>query len=89
MRLDEIKESAILATDTIRSNKLRSGLTILGMTVGVLTVMFMVSIIQGLNRSFAQQLEGIGRIPREFHRESLFLQEQAMRLEEFSFVVHP
>ena len=60
MRLDEIKESAILATDTIRSNKLRSGLTILGMTVGVLTVMFMVSIIQGLNRSFAQQLEGIG-----------------------------
>ncbi|MBV9241865.1 MAG: ABC transporter permease [Acidobacteria bacterium] len=60
MTRDDVKESAILAIDTIRSNKLRSGLTILGMTVGVLTVMFMVSIIQGLNRSFAQQLEGIG-----------------------------
>ena len=49
-----------MAIDTIRSNKLRSGLTILGVMVGVVTVMFMVSIIQGLNRSFAAQLEAIG-----------------------------
>ena len=49
-----------MAIDTIRTNKLRSGLTILGVTVGVVTVMFMVSIIQGLNRSFAAQLEAIG-----------------------------
>jgi len=49
-----------MALDTIRENKLRSGLTILGVSVGVITVMLMVSIIQGLNRSFAQQLESIG-----------------------------
>ncbi|MGB7208525.1 MAG: ABC transporter permease [Pyrinomonadaceae bacterium] len=60
MNSDDIKESAAMAVDTLRTNKLRSSLTILGVTVGVVTVMFMVSIIQGLNRSFAEQLEAIG-----------------------------
>jgi len=60
MRREDIREAATIAIDTVRTNKLRSGLTILGVTVGVLTVMFMVSIIQGLNRSFAAQLEAIG-----------------------------
>jgi putative ABC transport system permease protein len=60
MNFDDIKESAAMAVDTVRTNKLRSSLTILGVTVGVVTVMFMVSIIQGLNRSFTAQLEAIG-----------------------------
>jgi len=60
MRGDHIKESASMALDTLWTNKLRSGLTILGVMVGVVTVVFMVSIIQGLNRSFATQLESIG-----------------------------
>ncbi len=60
MNFDDIKESGAMAIDTIWTNKIRSGLTILGVLVGVVTVMFMVSIIQGLNRSFAKQLEGIG-----------------------------
>jgi putative ABC transport system permease protein len=60
MTIDALKEAARMAIETVRENKLRSGLTILGVTVGVVTVMFMVSIIQGLNRSFAQQLESLG-----------------------------
>lgn len=60
MNLDDYRESATMAIDTLRENKIRSGLTILGVTVGVVTIMFMVSIIQGLNRSFAAQLESIG-----------------------------
>lgn len=60
MNFDEIKEAGTMALDTLRTNKIRSGLTILGVLVGVVTVMFMVSIIQGLNRSFAKQLESIG-----------------------------
>ncbi len=60
MRFDDIKESALMAFDTLRANKLRSLLTILGVTVGVLTVIFMVSIIQGLNKAFAQQIEALG-----------------------------
>ena len=60
MRLEDLKESAIMAIDTMRSNKLRSALTILGVGVGVLTVIFMVSIIQGLNKAFADQIESLG-----------------------------
>src|SRR3954464_6629657 len=60
MRLDDIKESALMAFDTLRTNKLRSSLTILGVSVGVITVIFMVSIIQGLNKAFADQIESLG-----------------------------
>ncbi len=60
MRFDDIKESALMALDTLRANKLRSALTILGVSVGVVTVIFMVSIIQGLNRAFAEQVESLG-----------------------------
>src|SRR5688572_8528944 len=60
MRLDDIKESALMALDTLRANKLRSSLTILGVSVGVITIIFMVSIIQGLNKAFAEQVESLG-----------------------------
>ena len=60
MTVDDLKESAVMAFSTLRSNKLRSALTILGVTVGVITVLAMVSIIQGLNRSFAELIESLG-----------------------------
>ncbi|MEP6920569.1 MAG: ABC transporter permease [bacterium] len=60
MRFDDVKESAVMALDTLRANKLRSSLTILGVSVGVVTIIFMVSIIQGLNRAFADQIESLG-----------------------------
>lgn len=60
MRLDDVKESALMALETLRANKLRSSLTILGVSVGVITIIFMVSIIQGLNRAFADQIESLG-----------------------------
>src|ERR671925_48613 len=60
MNLADIRESAWMAIDTVRTNKLRSALTILGVSVGVVTVVFMVSIIQGLNKAFAAQIESLG-----------------------------
>src|SRR5258708_36485123 len=60
MRLEDVKESVLMAIDTLRANKLRSSLTILGVSVGVITVIFMVSIIQGLNKAFADQIESLG-----------------------------
>src|SRR5260370_13426123 len=60
MNLIDIRESAYMALDTVRTNKLRSLLTILGVSVGVITVIFMVSIIQGLNKAFAEQIEALG-----------------------------
>src|ERR1700730_255455 len=60
MNFVDIKESAWMAIETVRANKLRSLLTILGVSVGVITVVFMVSIIQGLNKAFAAQIESLG-----------------------------
>jgi ABC-type lipoprotein release transport system permease subunit len=60
MNLIDVKESAVMALDTVRANKLRSSLTILGVSVGVITVIFMVGIIQGLNKAFAAQIETLG-----------------------------
>ena len=91
MRLDDIKESAVMALDTLRANKLRSSLTILGVSVGVVTVIFMVSIIQGLNKAFADQVESLGSNtifiskfspsfgrppgPEEIHRKDLGMED--------------
>jgi putative ABC transport system permease protein len=60
MSFDDIKESAAMAVATVRANKLRSALTILGVGIGVVTLTFMVSIIQGLNKAFAEQIESLG-----------------------------
>ncbi|MGZ8848616.1 MAG: ABC transporter permease, partial [Pyrinomonadaceae bacterium] len=60
MNFIDIRESAFMAFDTVRTNKLRSALTILGVSVGVVTVVFMVSIIQGLDKAFAAQIESLG-----------------------------
>jgi putative ABC transport system permease protein len=80
-----------MAIDTLRANKLRSALTILGVSVGVITVIFMVSIIQGLNKAFAEQIEALGSNaiwatkfdpsfghqigPEELHRKDLTLDD--------------
>ena len=60
MRLQLFREIFVMALDSLRTHKLRSFLTILGIIIGVMTVIGMVSVIQGLNRSFMQQLESVG-----------------------------
>jgi putative ABC transport system permease protein len=53
-------EIAHMAVDSLKNHKMRSFLTILGIVIGVMTVIAMVSIIQGLNRSFLKELESVG-----------------------------
>ncbi|MGD8538990.1 MAG: ABC transporter permease [Candidatus Aminicenantes bacterium] len=60
MRTGIINEIFTMAFDSLRSNKLRSFLTLLGIVIGVMTVIGMVSVIQGLNRSFLADLESVG-----------------------------
>ena len=49
-----------LALTQIRNHKLRSSLTILGVVIGVMTVIAIAAIISGLNASFAKQVGSLG-----------------------------
>ncbi|MGC9157826.1 MAG: ABC transporter permease [Terracidiphilus sp.] len=60
MRLRDSKESVLLALDTLRKNKLRSGLTILGISIGISTVILISSAINGLNGNISQFVDSLG-----------------------------
>jgi putative ABC transport system permease protein len=60
MRLSDSKESIRLALDTLRKNKLRSGLTILGISIGISTVILISSAINGLNTNIDQFVRSLG-----------------------------
>ena len=55
-----LKEGMRIALAAMRANKLRSALTILGVLIGVTTVMTMASLIQGINNDITAQLETAG-----------------------------
>ena len=60
MRFSDSKESVRLALDTLRKNKLRSGLTILGISIGISTVILISSAINGLNTNIDQFVRSLG-----------------------------
>jgi putative ABC transport system permease protein len=53
-------ESVKMALDTVRTNKLRSGLTILGIVIGVTTVITISSVINGLNNRVGDWVNSLG-----------------------------
>jgi putative ABC transport system permease protein len=60
MRIRDSKESVRMAMDTLRKNKLRSGLTILGITIGISTVILISSAVNGLNTNIDQFVRSLG-----------------------------
>jgi len=60
MTRQEITENLLVALDTIRARKVRSGLTILGIVIGVTSVIAVASIIDGLNGVIKQRVEKLG-----------------------------
>jgi len=54
------KEAIRLALDTLRKNKLRSGLTILGISIGIATVILISSAINGLNSNIDHFISTLG-----------------------------
>ena len=60
MARGQTRESIKMALDTVRTNKLRSGLTILGIVIGVTTVITISSVITGLNNRVNDWVTSMG-----------------------------
>jgi putative ABC transport system permease protein len=57
---ERVSENIGIAIDTLRVSKLRSGLTILGVVIGVATVMAMAAIVQGVRQQIVHTIEIAG-----------------------------
>ena len=60
MKLHSLSEGLGIALDQLRANKLRSALTMLGVVIGVATVMAMASIVQGIRDQIINTIEVAG-----------------------------
>jgi putative ABC transport system permease protein len=60
MRLHALREGWRIAVDQLQANKLRSALTILGVVIGIATVMAMASIVAGFREQIVNTLEVVG-----------------------------
>ena len=60
MTRHEVKENLLVALDTLRSRKIRSALTILGIVIGVTSVISVAAIIDGLNGLIQQRIQSFG-----------------------------
>ena len=70
--VDHVRENVRLALDTLRTSKLRSFLTILGVMIGVSTVMAMASIVEGIRAQIVRTIEVAG--PTTFYVMKIFSQ---------------
>ncbi len=71
-RIPNVVEGMVIALDTMRNNKLRSGLTILGVVIGVATVMTIASMVQGIRTQIFNAVEVAG--PTTFYVVRFFSQ---------------
>jgi putative ABC transport system permease protein len=60
MSLAQARENFLAAIETLRSSKVRSALTVLGIVIGVSSVISMAAIIQGLNKFVQDRVEALG-----------------------------
>ncbi|MHB8839353.1 MAG: ABC transporter permease [Gemmatimonadaceae bacterium] len=73
LRHTTFDENVQIAFDNLRANKMRSGLTMLGVVIGVATVMTMASIVRGVREQIMQTLEIAG--PTTFYVMKVFSQQ--------------
>jgi putative ABC transport system permease protein len=68
--LSRMVEGVTIALDSVRANKVRAALTVLGVAIGVTVVIAMGSAITGINRSITDILESAG--PKTFFVQRYF-----------------
>lgn len=59
-RVQSLVEGVLIAVDSLRANRVRAALTILGIAIGVFVVVVMSAAIQGINKSVAHEFEKAG-----------------------------
>ena len=69
---DQLRENVGIAFDALRSSKLRSALTILGVVIGVSTVMSMAAIVRGIQHQIVRTIEIAG--PTTFYVMKVYSQ---------------
>jgi putative ABC transport system permease protein len=60
MRLTLFSEIITMAFDTVRTNKMRSALTVLGVVIGITSIVGMTAMIRGFDRSLRDMIGAIG-----------------------------
>ena len=60
IRLTLVKEVVSMAFDTVRTNKMRSGLTVLGIVIGITAIVGMTALIRGFDQSVRDLMATIG-----------------------------
>ena len=70
--VDTIQENVAVAVTTLRTSKLRSALTILGVVIGISTVMAMATIVSGIQQQIVRTIEIAG--PTTFYVMKVFSQ---------------
>jgi putative ABC transport system permease protein len=93
----QVSENILIAWDTLKSNKFRSFLTILGVVIGVTSVISVASIIQGLNNVVADRVSQLGskvffvtrippftfgRLPERIRKRKFLFYEDAVAIRE-------
>ncbi|HEX3156899.1 MAG TPA: ABC transporter permease [Gemmatimonadaceae bacterium] len=66
-----VLEGVGIALDAIRANKVRAGLTIMGVAVGVFVVVAMAATVHGITKSFQQDVEAFGATSFQVRRRSI------------------
>lgn len=64
-------EGVALAIESMRANKVRAALTIVGVAVGVFVVVALSSVVRGINESFARDVEAAGPTSFFLYRRNL------------------
>src|SRR5919109_2037105 len=54
------REIVTMAVDTLRANKMRSALTVLGVVIGIMSIVGMTSLIRGFDESLRDSIRALG-----------------------------